>query len=79
MKVRIKKWGNSLALRIPKSFAMEAHVGEGSTVDVFVKDGKLIVSPTASSYPLEELLAKVHKDNIHHEISTDNPVGREVW
>ena len=38
MHTKVQKWGNSLALRIPRSFAAEAQVEEGSTVDVSVEN-----------------------------------------
>ncbi len=43
MNTKIQKWGNSLGLRIPKSFAEEAGVEAGSEVDLTVEDGQLIV------------------------------------
>ena len=45
MKTRIQKWGNSLALRIPKSFAAETHQEQGPLVDISLHDGRLIVEP----------------------------------
>ena len=80
MKVQIQKWGNSLALRIPKSFAMEAKVKEGSAVDISLKKGKIVLTPlNEKEYTLEGLLSKVNDQNIHEEIFTGKPVGREIW
>jgi antitoxin MazE len=45
MKVQVQKWGNSLALRIPKSFAVEFSIEQGTLVDVSVVEGKLVVAP----------------------------------
>lgn len=45
MQIHVQKWGNCLALRIPKSFALEVNVDEGSSVDISFKNGKLIVTP----------------------------------
>ena len=57
MVTKIQKWGNSLALRIPKSFAAEAKVVAGSTVDISVANGRLVVRPTRRpQYVLRELL-----------------------
>jgi antitoxin MazE len=76
----IKKWGNSLGLRIPKSFAAEADIEEGSEVDISVREGELVVTPRRKPhYELSDLLAKVSKKNVHGEIDTGKPVGREVW
>ena len=80
MITKIQKWGNSLGLRIPKSFAAEAQVEAGSTVDISVEDGGLVVRPVRrQKYVLSELLRRVTSRNIHDEIATGEPVGREVW
>ncbi|MFQ5685406.1 MAG: AbrB/MazE/SpoVT family DNA-binding domain-containing protein [Candidatus Scalindua sp.] len=80
MKVQVQKWGNSLALRIPKSFALEAKVEEGSAVDISLKKGKIVLTPlNEEKYTLEGLLSKVNDQNIHEETFTGKPVGREVW
>jgi antitoxin MazE len=77
---RVQKWGNSLGLRIPKSFAEEVQVRAGSTVQIHLEGGRLIVHPLrAPSYRLDELLAKVTRRNLHEEVSTGQAVGREVW
>jgi len=80
MVIKILKWGNSLGLRIPKSFAKEAGVEEGSSVDLSLDGDRLIISPVHPvRYRLSEMLSRVCEDNIHEEISTDEAAGREVW
>ena len=80
MKTQIQKWGNSLALRIPRSFAHESKIAQGSTVEVSLDEGKIVVAPvTDKEYSLKELLANVTKRNVHREIETDGPVGKEAW
>jgi antitoxin MazE len=80
MKARIQKWGNSLALRIPKSFATEAHLAEESVVDVTVVKGKLVVASVATpKITLEKLLAGINEKNLHGEVSTGPAVGAEEW
>ena len=80
MRTQIQKWGNSLALRIPKSFATESHIEAGSMVDLSIIEGKLIVIPVAEpTYTLDELLAGVTKENLHVEVDTGIPIGKEVW
>ncbi|MBI4288872.1 MAG: AbrB/MazE/SpoVT family DNA-binding domain-containing protein [Chloroflexi bacterium] len=80
MQSRIQKWGNSLALRIPKSFAREIGLDSGVPVSVSLEDGKLVVAPVVESPPsLERLLEQVTEDNIHHEVDTGPAVGEEVW
>jgi antitoxin MazE len=80
MHTRVQKWGNSLGLRIPRSFAAEAKVEEGSAVDLSVKNGTLLVRPLRSrKYTLRALLRKVKPQNLHGEIATGEPAGREAW
>ena len=80
MQTKIQRWGNSLGLRIPRSFANEAGVEAGSEVDLSVREGDLIVRATKRRmYRLSELLAKVTTKNLHGEVDTGEPIGREVW
>ena len=80
MHVQIQKWGNSLAIRIPKSFAKQIKVGQGSFVDLVTIDGKLIAKPLdETEYSLEQLLAGVTEQNLHTEVDTGSAVGKESW
>jgi antitoxin MazE len=80
VQTKLRKWGNSLGLRIPRSFAAEAQVGEGSTVDLSVENGRLMVRPLrVRKYSLNGLLRKVNRRNLHGEVSTGRAVGREIW
>jgi antitoxin MazE len=80
MKTRVRKWGNSLALRIPKSFATEVGLVDDSAVDISLKNGKLVVVPVEKpGAALKKLLAQVTEDNVHHEVDTGPAVGREAW
>jgi len=80
MLTKIQKWGNSLGLRIPKSFATEAAVEAGSTVDIAIEGDGLVVRPVRRPrYALEDLLRRVNSRNRHDEIPTGGPVGREAW
>lgn len=80
MKARVQKWGNSLALRIPKSFALEAYLQENTPVELSLVEGKLIVVPQSAPSPtLEELLRGVTEENLHGEWDTGRPQGNETW
>ena len=80
MRTKVQKWGNSLALRIPKAFARDAQLENDSFVEITLVDGQIIITPViAPSWTLEELLAGINKNNIHHEIDTGFAVGNEVW
>ena len=80
MHVTVQKWGNSLALRIPKIVAKQIHVHKGSRMDMSLTAGKIILSSTdMEEYNLNSLLKKIDKKNIHGEISFAKPLGKEVW
>ena len=79
MKVQIQKWGNSLALRIPHSFAVDSNVRQGTTVDLSLAYGTIVVKPVIEpEFSLDELLAKVTKSNLHGEFDLGSPVGKET-
>jgi antitoxin MazE len=80
MKTRIQKWGNSLALRIPKSFADEIGLQNESPVEVSMDEGKLMVTPVSKpKLTLDQLLTKITEENLHHEVDTGNSIGNELW
>ena len=80
MRTRVQKWGNSLALRIPKSFAAEVGLERESTVEVSLADGTMIITPVAKpKLTLKQLLAKVTPENIHSEVTTGSAIGNEIW
>jgi antitoxin MazE len=79
-KTRVQKWGNSLAVRIPKSFAEEAGLERETAVDLSMADGKLIIIPVAKPKPsLTQLLSRITDDNLHKEVDTGSTVGNEIW
>ncbi len=72
MRVQIQQWGNSLAMRIPKSLAAVSHIQPGSIVDLAVVNGKLIATPVSEpTYTLDQLLAGVTRRNLHPEIDME--------
>lgn len=79
MKVQVQKWGNSLALRIPKPFAADADVREGTELDLAVSEGRLVATPVRRRRSsLRELLSRVTSKNLHGEVDSGPPVGREA-
>ena len=80
MITKIRKWGNSLGVRIPKSVAQDAEVTEGACVDLKLEDGRLVITPVDKRrYRLGDLLAQVTRENLHAEVDTGRAVGRETW
>jgi antitoxin MazE len=80
MKTRVQKWGNSLAVRIPKSFAGEMGVGNNAPVDMSLEEDALVIKPDRDrAWDLDALLAEVTDENIHPEWETEEPAGEESW
>ncbi|MBI5186835.1 MAG: AbrB/MazE/SpoVT family DNA-binding domain-containing protein [Nitrospinae bacterium] len=80
MQIKVQQWGHSLALRIPKTYAADIKLHKGSVVDMLETEGKLVIKPIEETLSaLEQLLAKVTKENIHHEVDTGFSVGNEIW
>ncbi len=80
MKSKVQKWGNSLAVRIPKTFAEEVGLTDNSPIEMRLVKGGLLLEPSATWTPsLEELLDGVDESNLHDEVDTGPPQGREVW
>ena len=80
MLTKVQKWGNSLALRIPKAFAQDAQLENDSLVEISLVEGQIIVTPVeAPSWTSDELLAGINKKNVHHEVDTGSAVGNEIW
>jgi len=80
MRTRVQRWGNSLAVRIPKTFAEEVGLKDDSPVNLRLSQGTLVLEPSAPRPPsLEKLLAKVSKANLHAEFETGPAKGREAW
>jgi len=79
MRVQVQKWGDSLALRIPRTFAVESHIDQGSEVELSLVEGQLIVTPIKKpAYSLEGLLEGVTEENLHSETDTESSVGKEA-
>jgi len=80
MRIKIQKWGNSLALRIPKAFAFQSKIRQDEYVNLTLKDNKIIVEPeNEKEYTLKELIAGINKSNLHSEIDLGKKAGNEYW
>ena len=80
MRTRVQRWGNSLAVRIPRSFAAELQLDNDSEVDLTLIDGKLALTPVSvPRFTLDELLAGINETNMHQEVDTGSASGKEEW
>ncbi len=78
VRAHIRKWGNSLAIRIPRVFALEANFGDGTPVELTIADGKLIAAPVrAPRASLRRLVARIRPAQLHDETAWGGPAGRE--
>ena len=78
MEAVVKKWGNSLGIRIPKLIVRELSLKDGSCVDINETGKEIIIKPI-QKFKLSEMLDKVSVKNIHKEIDTGKRVGKEAW
>ncbi len=79
MQTIIQKWGNSLAIRIPKSFASETKISNGTEVDLLIKNNQLVISPIIKDkYSLDAFLSEISESNIHNEVDFGEPIGEEL-
>ncbi|MBX3301418.1 MAG: AbrB/MazE/SpoVT family DNA-binding domain-containing protein [Nitrospira sp.] len=79
MKATAQKWGNSLAIRVPKSIAQEAGLKVKDDVDIEVRKGVLVLKPRLRrSYRLKDLVKRMTPRNVHKEIDFGGPRGREA-
>lgn len=76
--LKILKWGNSLALRLPMALAKDAQLREGGLVTLRLDAGRLIVEP-ADQVDLDALIEQITPDTLHAEVSTGPRRGREAW
>ena len=80
MKTQVQKWGNSLAVRIPKAFASDLGIDQDSAIELSLEDGCLVLRPTAiPKYELRNLLSRVTEENRHGEYDLGDPTGSEEW
>ena len=78
MLTRIQKWGNSLAVRIPRVIAEDMNLAEGTDVEMTVRKGKIVIaSPKKKKYRLDDLLGKVSDDNLHDEVKAPHTAEKE--
>jgi antitoxin MazE len=79
MEVTIQKWGNSLAIRIPGSYAKDINLKQGTPVDLRKKADKIEIVPIKIKLNLQDLLLKITDDNIHEEEFAGGGIGKEIW
>lgn len=80
METTIQKWGNSLAVRVPRSIAQKLALKVGSTIAMREEKKTIIIQVAPKTRKsLKELIAMIHPENIHEEVDWGKPVGKEIW
>jgi len=78
METKIHKWGNSLAVRLPRTFADQTGIKNGSNVLLKVEDGKILVVPVRDRESLlDSMLSRIDESNIHEEVDFGDAIGKE--
>ena len=77
MKTQIARWGNSLAVRIPKAYAKRLGLEEGNAVEIVARNDSLVLRKPR--YTLEDLVSRITPENRHGESDWGKPKGREAW
>lgn len=78
MKTKAQKWGNSLAVRVPKGIAEQAGIREGDALNIEVADEAIVLMPQRRGYRLAQMLMGIRKGNLHNEADFGTPRGREM-
>jgi len=79
MVTSIQRWGNSLAIRIPKAFAAQAQLSENSDVDISLEGERIVVTPARRQWTLRQLVEGITPGNRHREIHWGGRTGKETW
>ena len=75
----MRKWGNSIGVRIPAVILTELNLSAEKKVNVRAEAGRIIIEPIIDSQEtLEQLLGQITPDNVHSEIDFGQPVGKEL-
>lgn len=75
--MKVQKWGNSLAVRLPKSLCQAMNISEGKEVDFSIGKNSIIIKPKKET--LEEMLEGITPEMYHKEMFNDAAIGKEEW
>jgi antitoxin MazE len=78
-KAQLVKWGNSQAVRIPKTILEQCNLREGEELEIRVENGHIWLEPLSQKPTLKALVEKITPENRHDEHDWGKPVGNEVW
>jgi antitoxin MazE len=79
VRAQLVKWGNSQAVRIPKTVLEQAHMQEGEELEIRVEEGRITIEPLNAKLTLEILVAGITPENRYAEQHWGKPAGNEIW
>ena len=79
VRAQLVKWGNSKAVRIPKTVLEQAALREGEQLEIRVQEGVITIEAVNQKLTLESLIAGITSENRYRETDWGKPVGKEVW
>jgi antitoxin MazE len=78
MIISVQRWGTSLAIRIPKSFAAKAQLSQNTDVEISLEGGRIVITSVRRRWKLEELIGAISSTNRHGEVRWGNQTGGEI-
>ena len=80
MRAQVSRWGNSLAIRLPKAAAESLNVREGQAVDLTIEGEAVVIRSSRPRYSIEELVAQMRRGNEPESFDDvkSPPVGQEL-
>ncbi len=80
VKTQLAKWGNSMAVRIPKAIAEAARLRPGDPLEMAVEEsGTVRIRKKKGKQKLSQLVAAITPANLHSETDWVAPAGKELW
>ncbi|MEJ5244984.1 MAG: AbrB/MazE/SpoVT family DNA-binding domain-containing protein [Bacteroidota bacterium] len=80
MELQVRKWGNSLGIRIPQSIANQINIQDGSRINLVLKKNKIELIPVDTDvFELDNLISLISEENLHQEAETGDKQGKEIW
>lgn len=79
MVTAVKRWGNSLGIRIPKVIAEQMDISDGVNISIQIKNDMIELTKVPKKMTLKEKIENISTENLHNEVSTGSPIGNEVW
>jgi antitoxin MazE len=77
MRTHIAKWGNSLAVRLPRDIVDRISLEVGTPIEIEVEAGTLVLRPAVPRYALAELLTGMSPEAMHEAFDWGPDLGRE--